>query len=1023
MSCEPCSACGCADGGCACTCTMPSLRPPSNRAGLDEIRARLGDQRDFFGVALERLGGGQSPSLRALGTHRLDDPSIALLDAWSVAADVLTFYRERLTNDAYLRTARDEHALREMAALVGYRPRPGVAATAHLAYLLDATAAPVEIPAGAKTQTVPAPGEQMQTFETDERFVARAEWNQMRPRLTKPPAISLADALLRSQLRLADPMLVVHPGAHVLFVFPDKGGRDSPPGFQVLREVSAARADIQAGHVELELKPRPGLTVKAVEDLERHRKAFLRPKAPGAKLALPAISSYFLGTSAGDAVGQLNDSAALRDLSETFKNIDRAFEQPLAQTHGAIGLREVLQPLRRPPARQLASARLLPQSTHTKLADKGADDRLALLAATSPELSAPLTATLDQLPASAAPVDTAPSVHLLRTTAGPFGAQAPLDYARAVHGVAPDHDLLEDDARWSFLDTAYERVLPASYAVYDVPNVKNPGTSHFEMRSGVRRRGVARVRSVQTVGRHAYAMSGRSTRLQLADLGQGESPVLFPPGAPLAMLRNTLYFVESEPAQVAPDPVEDLVAGHELVLDRRIAGLQAGQWLIVSGTRADIVDAAGRRVPGVQGTELAMIATVSHRPDDSVPGDTPHTTLVLVQGLAYAYLRSTVTVHGNVVPASHGETVPELLGSGDASRAGQVFRQKRGPLTFETAPTTDGVASTEVLRVNGLRYERVDSLLDAAADTRAYQMEIDANGAALFFFGDGVHAARLPSGEQNVRLDSRVGIGAAGNVQAGQISLLTTRPHGVSGVTNPLRAAGGADRDGPERIRRDAPLPALALSPASRLVSVEDHAVFARRFAGIGLADAVKLADGVRQLVHVTLAGIDDAPLDPDGTLVAQLQESFVRFGDPSLPVLVDVRERVVLVLEARVAPEPQADWDEVEPRIRQRLLLAFGAGQRRLGQPAFLSEVVAVIQGTPGVAWTDVDRFDGINEHAVRNSVDEPLPLGPAAAPWVPARRAQTDPEPEAGGPRLLAAQLVAFAAGLDGLLVLNQA
>ena len=33
------------------------------------------------------------------------DFSIALLDAWSMAADVLTFYQERIANEAYLRTA------------------------------------------------------------------------------------------------------------------------------------------------------------------------------------------------------------------------------------------------------------------------------------------------------------------------------------------------------------------------------------------------------------------------------------------------------------------------------------------------------------------------------------------------------------------------------------------------------------------------------------------------------------------------------------------------------------------------------------------------------------------------------------------------------------------------------------------------------------------------------------------------------------------------------------------------------
>ena len=38
------------------------------------------------------------PALRALTTRDDDDPAIALLDAWSVSLDVLTFYQERIAN-------------------------------------------------------------------------------------------------------------------------------------------------------------------------------------------------------------------------------------------------------------------------------------------------------------------------------------------------------------------------------------------------------------------------------------------------------------------------------------------------------------------------------------------------------------------------------------------------------------------------------------------------------------------------------------------------------------------------------------------------------------------------------------------------------------------------------------------------------------------------------------------------------------------------------------------------------------
>ena len=59
---------------------------------------------------------------------------MALFDAWATIGDVLTFYQERIANEGYLRTATERRSVLELARLVGYQPRPGVAASVHLAY-------------------------------------------------------------------------------------------------------------------------------------------------------------------------------------------------------------------------------------------------------------------------------------------------------------------------------------------------------------------------------------------------------------------------------------------------------------------------------------------------------------------------------------------------------------------------------------------------------------------------------------------------------------------------------------------------------------------------------------------------------------------------------------------------------------------------------------------------------------------------------------------------------------------------
>src|SRR5207253_10599578 len=129
-----------------------------------------------------------------------DDFTIGLIDAFACAADVLTFYQERLANESYLRTATERVSLQEMGKLIGYRLRPGVAAETWLAFALDAPPVPpanlapepgnfvTGIPAsltldtGLKVQSVPGPGETPQTFETVEPLAdARPAWNAMRP--------------------------------------------------------------------------------------------------------------------------------------------------------------------------------------------------------------------------------------------------------------------------------------------------------------------------------------------------------------------------------------------------------------------------------------------------------------------------------------------------------------------------------------------------------------------------------------------------------------------------------------------------------------------------------------------------------------------------------------------------------------------------------------------------------------------------------------------------------------------------
>jgi hypothetical protein len=549
-----------------------------------------------------------------------------------------------------------------------------------------------------------------------------------------------------------------------------------------------------------------------------------------------------------------------------------------------------------------------------------------------------------------------------------------------------------------FLDNAYPQILPASWIVLERPDTNLGGTPLV----------IARANTVKEISRAAYGLSGKSMRIELSRPWlqfQGNTPDTF------AVVRGTAVYAQCEELALAEVPIDQPVCGAALELAAMYDGLQPGRWLIVSGERADIgefeKDDKGRStvdapIPGVPAAELVLLAGVSQdvgRPEPAkatpaaapggtgtpppTPGERTHTTLTLAQPLAYCYKRDTITIYGNVAHATHGETRFEVLGSGDGGKALQSFTLKQPPLTWISAPTPSGIDSTLTVRVNDLRWHLAESLAGLGPTDRGYTLRTDDGGQTTVVFGNGERGARLPTGSENVRATYRSGIGKAGNVKAGQISQLATRPLGVKDVINPIPATGGADRESRDQARRNTPLAVLALD---RLISVQDYEDFTRTFAGVGKASAARLSDGRVQLVHVTIAGEDDIPIGPYSDLLANLEDALRRFGDPRQPLRVERRQRTFLVVEAEVKLLPDYFWDAVEPKIRAAMLDAFSFQRRDLGQDALLSEVYATIQRVRGIDLVDVNLF------ARKNPEDllAPLDLGdpPPPDPAIPVSR-----------------------------------
>ena len=1034
-----CSSCGCATLPCGCCEGAQAITPQTifNRPGLPALSYRVGTHNSFLETMLARLStiavdgagaDGQTMAnlrpLQGLTTRDSSDPAIALLDAWATVGDVLTFYQERIANEAFLRTATERCSVVELARLVGYTPRPGVAATTYLAWTLDTNQVdPVTISAGTRAQSVPGPGETAQSFETSEDLAARREWNNLQVRLSRPQNITLDNVLAIAAIQVAGTATNLKPGDPLLFTFAVDG---STSAMRVVDGVDTQFAD-QTSAIRLRpLDPVLLACTALLLDFVTQTTALLPDASGTVQYALDTsdriLGDVYIGTQTDPDswVNQLaKDSgsppAALTAAIAALRVAIDALKPPapgaVAVTDPAQFAVSLLQPAvvqarnSLQLTRNLAQA-FLPagiQSTTTVavngpgllalsrqvVAGGGSGAGSAALAPAAAPLRAPVYADVaTQLLVSFAPslrksyyvawagatLNPAQSalqgVYALRARAALMGATASKLPSYSTGSGTTSSGLpagvLLPPNKWSdwtyadagdetdvnaFLDQANENIAAGGYVLAELAGVRQ----------------VRRIAQATTRPRTAYGLSGQTTELVFETRGEDDLGWRTVTGTTdIGQLRQTKLYVQSDPLALVDeqitDPVgavdaSDAVGARQITLDSLVDGLTSGRWVILEGERDDIA-----AVDGVRFAELQMVSGVSQSYDAQLPGDSVHTTLILATDLAYRYKRATLNIYGNVAKATHGETRNETLGDGDGAQVFQSFTLKQPPLTFVAAPTAAGAQSTLQVLVNGVEWQESDSLAWLAPKDRGFVTLTADDGTTTVTFGNGAEGARLPSGVQNVLAVYRNGIGQPGNVDAGQITLLQSRPLGVKQVINPLAASGGADKETRDLARESAPLSVMALD---RLVSVADYTAFTRRFAGIAKALALRVSDGRQQLVYITIAGVDDIPIDTTSDLYQNLLAALRDAGDPDLPLRVALRELKALMLSANIKLLPDFVWESVVAAVRAQLLDTFGFDSRALGQPALLCEVIAAIQGVLGVDYVDVDAFGAVSQAA----------------------------------------------------------
>jgi hypothetical protein len=456
-------------------------------------------------------------------------------------------------------------------------------------------------------------------------------------------------------------------------------------------------------------------------------------------------------------------------------------------------------------------------------------------------------------------------------------------------------------------------------------------------------RALFEVSKVEELSRSEFAVSGKVTRVYLTGSAAEYNQFAW-------NVRETTVFAVNDKLDLADEPDTSPVKDNQVTVAGDVSQLPPGRVVLVSSPA---------------GTQVVALK--------SAVASAGNTVLTFAENLKQQHNRALVNIFGNVAAATHGETVHQILGDG-AAQPFQRFELKHSPLTYVPSDGSGGARSTLEVRVNDALWQEKPTHHDAGPGERSFVTREGTSGEVVVEFGDGARGARPPTGQHNVRAKYRKGIGTAGNLPTGALTQLSSPPLGVTGVTNPVPAEGGADPDSAELARTGIPRSTRTLG---RAVSLTDYADYASTFAGIAKAHALVLPVRNIRTIVVTVASSDKDNLAGD-QVRARLAESLRGYGDPLAPVLVLAHRPAWFTVKVKLLVDPDLEFDRVRGAVADRLNAAFGFAERDFGAPVRKSSVIATIHRVSGVIACDLDELTRTSDGQVHELV---LADGPSAA------------------------------------------
>lgn len=376
------------------------------------------------------------------------------------------------------------------------------------------------------------------------------------------------------------------------------------------------------------------------------------------------------------------------------------------------------------------------------------------------------------------------------------------------------------------------------------------------------------------------------------------------------------------------------------------------------------VTSAGVPTPGVSVAHGNVIATDQGVwTKDELLGTVPPKRRAPVAGVGC----NCTTVSGAAVPRPYFEPVlaNQPLTFAVPYKTDVPLAQLPSASSFLSPDTSTAVAKIHVKSDDGQKWQAVEDLLSQTGEFNGFIPEIEWDGTAHLRFGDGTYGAAPESGV-SFFATYRTGNGSAGNVGREALAHILMPGAGfITGVRNPIAAAGGVDPESMQHIVQVAP---FAFQSQVRCVTAADYGTQAAQLAGISQAQGTLRWTGSWYTAFVSVDPV--ASWTP--SLASEVKSGLDRLRMMGVDLIAEQAIFVGLNVGLDICVMPGFFRGDVFQALWKLLVTGdscsgtkglLNAANFQFGQTVYASPILAAAQSVTGVASVTLATFERMDQ------------------------------------------------------------